>query len=232
MTKKRFLQLGLTVPLLLLTLFCGCGPEDRTDLPSGDIPSSQTEESPVTEVSGETDASSTEELTIEDTSGEKDTFTLTIRVKNICGMSFGMFSMIDPVTGKQENLNAIADREILTLGGLYVVLALVYVFFEKVIINYRPIIMEGETEAEASFPSSHTMLVCVVMGSAIMLLGRYIKDEKIRRVLKIVFYLVIAVTVLGRLFSGVHWLTDILGGVLISICLLSIFAILLPKRED
>ena len=68
------------------------------------------------------------------------------------------------------------DREILTLGGLYVVLALVYVFFEKVIINYRPIIMEGETEAEASFPSSHTMLVCVVMGSAIMLLGRYIKD--------------------------------------------------------
>ena len=92
--------------------------------------------------------------------------------------------------------------------------------------------MEGETEAEASFPSSHTMLVCVVMGSAIMLLGRYIKDEKIRRVLKIVFYLVIAVTVLGRLFSGVHWLTDILGGVLISICLLSIFAILLPKRED
>ena len=76
------------------------------------------------------------------------------------------------------------------------------------------------------------MLVCVVMGSAIMLLGRYIKDEKIRRVLKIVFYLVIAVTVLGRLFSGVHWLTDILGGVLISICLLSIFAILLPKRED
>ena len=124
------------------------------------------------------------------------------------------------------------DREILTLGGLYVVLALVYVFFEKVIINYRPIIMEGETEAEASFPSSHTMLVCVVMGSAIMLLGRYIKDEKTRRVLKIVFYLVIAVTVLGRLFSGVHWLTDILGGVLISICLLSIFAILLPKRED
>ena len=70
------------------------------------------------------------------------------------------------------------------------------------------------------------------MCSAIMLLGRYIKDEKIRRVLKIVFYLVIAVTVLGRLFSGVHWLTDILGGVLISICLLSIFAILLPKRED
>ena len=115
MTKKRFLQLGLTVPLLLLTLFCGCGPEDRTDLSSGDIPSSRTEESPVTEASGETDASSTEELTIEDTSGEKDTFTLTIRVKNICGMSFGMFSMIDPVTGKQENLNAIADREILTL---------------------------------------------------------------------------------------------------------------------
>lgn len=51
----------------------------------------------------------------EDTSQKADTFPLEIRIKNISGMSFGMFSMIDPITGKQKNLNAIADREILTL---------------------------------------------------------------------------------------------------------------------
>lgn len=105
MIKIRFLQSGLIVPLLFLTLFCGCGPENRPDVPSGDIPSSQTEETTM-----ETDVPFTE-----DTSQKEDTFPLEIRIKNISGMSFGMFSMIDPITGKQKNLNAIADREILTL---------------------------------------------------------------------------------------------------------------------
>ncbi|MBR6823386.1 MAG: phosphoesterase PA-phosphatase, partial [Clostridia bacterium] len=71
------------------------------------------------------------------------------------------------------------DREIITAGILYAVMFFFYIFFDKVVINYRPVIMSGETEVEPSFPSSHTMLVIVVLGSAILLILSYIKDIKI-----------------------------------------------------
>lgn len=115
------------------------------------------------------------------------------------------------------------DREIYALGGLYVVMAALYVLFEKDIVNYRPIIMPDATAPEASFPSSHTMLVCVIMGSAIKMVGRYIGNEKAVTVLKIVFAVILGLTVAGRLISGVHWLSDIFGGLLISAALLTWF---------
>jgi undecaprenyl-diphosphatase len=123
------------------------------------------------------------------------------------------------------------DYEILSLGGLYEVVIAFYVLFDKVVINYRPIIMEGEKAPEASFPSSHTMLVCVVMGSAMMLLDRYIRDEKLVKILKMVCAVVIAITVIGRLICGVHWLTDIMGGVLLSVTLLLIFNNVLAMKK-
>ena len=116
------------------------------------------------------------------------------------------------------------DPEILKLGGLYAVVILLYAFFEKVIINYRPIIMPDSTEVEASFPSTHTMLIIVIMGSALLALKHFVKDKTIRRSCKVACVLIIVVTVLGRLICGVHWFTDILGGILISTTLLAIYA--------
>lgn len=119
------------------------------------------------------------------------------------------------------------DREILVLGGLYLIVIGLYVLFEKAIVNYRPIIMPGGLQPEASFPSSHTLLVCVVMGSAVMLIGRYIKSKPLCIVLKTICLLIIAVTIIGRLISGVHWFTDILGGCFISGALVSLYAAVL-----
>lgn len=115
------------------------------------------------------------------------------------------------------------DREVLSLGGLYIVVIGLYLLFENVIINYRPIIIPDNTHSEASFPSSHTMLVCVIMGSAVMLINKYIKNKTLCRALRIICFVIIGVTVVGRLIAGVHWFTDILGGILISVTLLSIF---------
>ena len=115
------------------------------------------------------------------------------------------------------------DREILSIGGLYIVVIGLYLFFENVIINYRPIIMPDNTSPEASFPSSHTMLVCVIMGSAAMLINRYIRNKPLNRILRALCYVIIGVTVVGRLIAGVHWFTDILGGILISVTLLSLY---------
>ena len=115
------------------------------------------------------------------------------------------------------------DREILSLGGLYIVLIGLYILFENVIINYRPIIMPDNTHPEASFPSSHTMLVCVIMGSAVMLINKYIKNKTLNKTLRAICFAIIGITIIGRLIAGVHWFTDILGGIMISVTLLSLY---------
>lgn len=118
------------------------------------------------------------------------------------------------------------DAEILSVGCLYIAMAAAYVLFEVIVVNYRCIIMPGATEPEASFPSSHTMLVCVVLTSAVILASKYIKCHGIRLPLQIIGCLAVLVTVVGRLLSGVHWLTDIIGGVLISAALVTAFTAL------
>ena len=116
------------------------------------------------------------------------------------------------------------DRAILALGGLYIIVIGLYVLFEIMVVNCRPVIMPGSTGPEASFPSSHTMLVCVIMGSAVMLIDRYIEAKALGRALKTICAGIIGVTVIGRSISGVHWFTDILGGILISGALLALFS--------
>ena len=131
---------------------------------------------------------------------------------------------------KRRNILKV-DKEILALGGLYILVIGIYVLFENVIVNYRPIIMPGCSNPEASFPSSHTMLVCVIMGSAIIIIGKYIKKKSLCMVIRGICAAVIAVTVVGRLVSGVHWFTDILGGLLISTFLLALYSAFVTWEE-
>ncbi len=125
------------------------------------------------------------------------------------------------------------DKEILLLGGLYLVVIGLYVLFEHEIVNYRPVIMPGGTHPEASFPSSHTLLVCVVMGSAMMLTEKNIKRKSMRTAVLLFCAIVIGITVIGRLVSGVHWFTDIIGGILISVTLLALYggAITMMRKD-
>ncbi|MBQ3418088.1 MAG: phosphatase PAP2 family protein [Ruminococcus sp.] len=146
------------------------------------------------------------------------------------GIAAVLTSFLFAITGliqwiKRRSLLKV-DREILTLGGLYLLVIGLYLLFENVIVNYRPIMMPGGTRLEASFPSSHTLLVCVIMGSAAILMKKYIKKKALRRVLQAVCYAIIGVTVFGRLIAGVHWFTDIIGGILISVVLLSLFQVI------
>lgn len=115
------------------------------------------------------------------------------------------------------------DREILALGGLFAAVIACYVFFEKFIINYRPIIMPGETAPEASFPSSHTMLVVTVMIAVMIVSDKYFGDL-FGPLVRILCFLTALGTIAGRLYCGVHWLTDIIGGILLSATLLLLFA--------
>jgi undecaprenyl-diphosphatase len=106
------------------------------------------------------------------------------------------------------------DHSILALGVFYIVVMATYVFFEMVVINYRPTLIEGYLEA--SYPSSTTMLVMCVMPTAAMQLNVRIKNTVIRRCVIIAIITFTTFMVIGRLISGVHWITDIIGGALFS----------------
>ena len=106
------------------------------------------------------------------------------------------------------------DYSILVLGGFYIVVFAVYILFEMFVVNYRPILINGYLEA--SYPSSTTMLVMCVMPTAIMQLNARIKNSIVKRCVAFVIDVFIVFMVIGRLVSGVHWVTDIIGGALLS----------------
>ena len=116
------------------------------------------------------------------------------------------------------------DKEIILLGLYYIIVIALYVFFEKVIINYRPILMNGFLEA--SYPSSHTLMTICICGSSI-LINKKLFNNKITKVINYLSIIIITITVVGRLITGVHWFTDIIGGILISSGLLMTFYSLL-----
>jgi len=113
------------------------------------------------------------------------------------------------------------DRTILCLGGLFVLLGIVYVIFEIFIVNYRPVLIDGKLEA--SYPSSHTILSCVIMGASIYEMKCLRRPDNTRRLLTVFCIIMIVVIVLGRLVSGVHWVTDIIAAVLLSASMIFLY---------
>lgn len=116
------------------------------------------------------------------------------------------------------------DYDILVLGGFYAAVLALFVFFETFVINYRPILIEGVLEP--SYPSSTTMLVMCVMPTAMIQFHHRIKNPLIQRCFSVFLSNYTAFMVLGRLLSGVHWLTDIIGGILLSAGLVILYAAL------
>lgn len=105
----------------------------------------------------------------------------------------------------------------------------VYVLFETVVINYRPVLIGGKLEA--SYPSSTTVLALCILPTAMMQLQTRIRREAVRRAVLGILAAFTVFMVAGRLISGVHWLSDITGGVLLSAGLVLLYAFAM-KREN
>lgn len=113
------------------------------------------------------------------------------------------------------------DYSILVLGGFYILVIASYLFFEKFVINYRPVLIEGNLEA--SYPSSTTLLVLCIMPTAMMQLNTRIRNNTTKKVILSLLAIFTTFMVIGRLISGVHWFTDIIGGVLLSTGLVMLY---------
>lgn len=126
-------------------------------------------------------------------------------------LGFAMLGLYQWILRKDIRL---VDRSILILGGFYLVVAAVYLFFEIIEINARPILINGILET--SYPSSTTMLALCVMPTAILQFRQRIRSPKLRQCVCGTAGMFTVFMTVGRLLSGVHWVTDIIGGVLIS----------------
>lgn len=135
----------------------------------------------------------------------------------VCMMfgGIGLFQLI-----KRKSLLKV-DRDLIILGIYYVIVILGYLVFEMIPINYRPILIEGRMEV--SYPSSTTLLVLCVMPTLIEQMNRRVKSNIIKKGIQWFVVLFSGFMVIGRLIAGVHWLTDIIGGVLLSAGLFTVY---------
>lgn len=106
------------------------------------------------------------------------------------------------------------DPDLILLGIYYMLVIAGYLAFEIHPINYRPILIDGRVEA--SYPSSTTLLVLSVMPTLAFQANRRIRHTGIKKAVHIFAVLFSLMMVMGRLICGVHWLTDIIGSVLLS----------------
>ena len=133
-------------------------------------------------------------------------------------IGFALLGLIQWV--KRKHLRQV-DFSILVLGGFYLLVMAAYVLFEVVVINYRPVLINGYLEA--SYPSSTTMLVLCVMPTTLMQLNARIKNQTLKRWVGFGITAFILFMVIGRLLSGVHWFTDIIGGAVLSAGLVMLY---------
>ena len=124
------------------------------------------------------------------------------------------------------------DRDIILLGIGYAVMLVFYVLFDKLPLNYRPAYPWDEGALEASYPSSHTLMLIVVMATAVMQIARRVRSAGLRFALTAVCVAVAAVVTVGRLACGVHWFTDIVGGVLLAAALAAMYYGLCTNKEE
>jgi len=133
-------------------------------------------------------------------------------------LGFSVFGMVQWIRRKRF---LSVDRSLFALGGFYLAVMTVYVFFELFVVNYRPVLINGHLEA--SYPSSTTLLVLCVMPTAMMQLSSRIIGQGIKRGVTVMMSVFVGFMVIGRLVSGVHWVTDIIGGALLAFGLVMLY---------
>ncbi len=131
---------------------------------------------------------------------------------------------------KRRSLKKV-DRELLCVLPSLALLAIVYVVFEKFcILNYRPILIDGV--AEPSFPSTHTLIATTITLMMIMMMPKYVKSKKLRVLIDLVLVLLMGFVAFGRVASGMHWFSDVMGGLVFGIDLALVYGIISKPYKE
>lgn len=150
-------------------------------------------------------------------------YQLTKLLGYISFLAAGGFALIGLLQWIRRKSLAKVDYRILLLAGFYVLVVIFYGLFEKLVVNYRPVILDEAVGLEASYPSSHTMMLLCIMATARQLLPRFCRNKDIASVGRCICVVMMILMPVGRLLSGVHWFTDIVGACLLSAALVSLY---------
>ena len=145
----------------------------------------------------------------------------------LVAMGFMLLGLVQWIQRKRLSM---VDYNLFVLGGFYIAVIAVYALFETITINYRPVLIDGNLER--SYPSSTTLLVMCVMPTALMQFNSRIKNTLLKKCVSLFITVFIIFMVLGRLISGVHWFTDIIGGALLSAGLVMMYRFFVNQREE
>ena len=140
----------------------------------------------------------------------------------LCFCILGLFQWI-----KRKSIKKV-DYDLFMLGAFYIIVIAFYILFEYIVINYRPILINGYLEA--SYPSSTTLLVLCVMPTTMIQLNNRIKNKALKRLICLWITIFIIFMVVCRFISGVHWFSDIIGGVLLGTGLTTMYKYIIELK--
>lgn len=95
----------------------------------------------------------------------------------------------------------------------------------------RPNILQLISVDNYSYPSGHAMISMGVYGCFIYLIYKYVDNKKIKICSIVLLSLLILLIGISRIYLGVHYFSDIVGGFIISICYLIIFDKVIKRWE-
>ena len=113
------------------------------------------------------------------------------------------------------------DRDLWLLLGTYAAMLVLYVLFNCISPNNRPILEDGV--CEPSFPSSHTLLAVTMCGTAMIQAVQRIREGGLRTAALVICAAGMVGIIAARAMAGVHWATDILGGILLGAALVAVY---------